>query len=189
MNGSPEARSVEAFELERYLGLWYEIGRLPLRYEDDEAIDVTAEYSLNEDGTVKVDNRCLDKDREPTQAIGQAQPDVVHDGRLQVSFLPEGLRWIPFTRADYWVLRVDGGETDGELQNGDQRDGDQRDDRYRTALVGTPDHKYLWLLARDPQIDPMVEQQFLAEATRQGYSLEGWIRTPQSGGRVTDDQV
>ena len=52
MTEKREARSVPTLDLQRYLGLWFEIGRLPLRYEDDGARDVTAGYSLNEDGTV-----------------------------------------------------------------------------------------------------------------------------------------
>lgn len=159
-----EARSVESFDLQRYLGLWYEIGRLPLRYEDDTAIDVTAEYSLNDDGTVKVDNRCLDEHGKPTQALGQAVPDDEHPGRLEVTFLPEGLRWIPFTKADYWVLKIS--------------------PNYSHALVGTPDHKYLWLLSREPVMDVRTRDEYLAEARAQGFDLDGWIEAPQSGKRV-----
>lgn len=159
-----EAHSVDQLDLQRYLGLWYELGRLPLRYEDDTATDVTAEYSLNDDGTVQVDNRCFDEDGEPTQALGQGIPDVEHPGRLEVTFLPEGLRWIPFTKADYWVLKVDAD--------------------YRYALVGTPDHKYLWLLGREPRIDDATRIEYLAEARVQGYDLEPWIEPAQSGGRV-----
>src|SRR5690606_27228311 len=85
-----QVRSVEDLDLQRYLGLWYEIGRLPLRFEDDGARDVTAEYSLRDDGTVQVDNRCIDAEGEPTRALGQAEPDEEHAGRLRVSFLPEG---------------------------------------------------------------------------------------------------
>lgn len=107
MSDPNEPRSVEQFELNRYLGLWYEIGRLPLRYEDDTATDVTAQYSLNDDGTIHVDNRCYDRFGEPTQALGQAEPDAEHAGRLRVTFLPAGMRWVPFTHADYWVLRID----------------------------------------------------------------------------------
>ncbi|WP_309129376.1 lipocalin family protein [Microbacterium sp.] len=154
-------RSVPAFELGRYLGLWFEIGRLPLRFEDDAARDVTAEYSIDDDGSVRVDNRCIDEDGKPTQAIGRAVPDGEHPGRLRVSFLPEALRWLPFTQADYWVLRVDDG--------------------YEHALVGTPDHKHLWLLARSPEISDAVEQSFLATAREQGFELEKWIRPSQSG--------
>lgn len=169
MSDPNEPRSVEQFELNRYLGLWYEIGRLPLRYEDDTATDVTAQYSLNDDGTIHVDNRCYDRFGEPTQALGQAEPDAEHAGRLRVTFLPAGMRWVPFTHADYWVLRIDA--------------------EYHYALVGTPNHKSLWLLAREPHIHPDVEDSYLTEAARQGYELESWIRTPQSGGRVTDDQL
>jgi apolipoprotein D and lipocalin family protein len=159
-----EVRSVEKFDLQRYLGLWYELGRLPLRYEDDEATDVTAEYSLNDDGTIKVDNRCLDDNGEPTQALGQAVLDTEHAGRLEVTFLPEGLRWIPFTKADYWVLKID--------------------PEYRHALVGTPDHKYLWLLGREPEMDQARRAEYLGEARAQGFDLAKWIEPEQSGRRV-----
>lgn len=159
-----QVHSVETFDLQKYLGLWYEIGRLPLKYEDDTATDVTAEYSLDDDGTVKVDNRCLDENGEPTQALGQGIPDEEHPGRLEVTFLPEGLRWIPFTKADYWVLKID--------------------PDYRHALVGTPDHKYLWLLSRESRIDDETRSAYLAEARAQGYDLEPWIEAAQSGRRV-----
>jgi len=157
-------QDVDRLDLERYLGLWFEVGRLPLRFEDDEARDVTAEYSLNDEGTVQVDNRCLNAQGEPTQALGEAKPDPDHPARLQVSFLPSALRWIPFTRADYWVLKID--------------------DSYRHALVGTPDRKHLWLLSRDPRIDPEVEADYLAAAEGQGFDLTEWIRPAQSGRRV-----
>lgn len=159
-----QVRSVPTLELGRYLGLWFEIGRLPLRFEDDGATDVTAEYSLNDDGTVRVDNRCLDAEGEPTQALGQGIPDEEHPGRLQVTFLPEALRWIPFTKADYWVLRVD--------------------DEYEHALVGTPDRKHLWFLSRHAEVSDATEQVFLSTAREQGFDLANWLRPAQSGRKV-----
>jgi len=159
-----DVQEVADLDLERYLGLWFEVGRLPLRFEDDGATDVTAEYSLNDDGTVRVDNRCLDANGDPTQALGEAKINTEHPARLEVSFLPAGLRWIPFSRADYCVLKIDEG--------------------YHHALVGTPDRDHLWLLSREPRIDPETETAFLAEATRQGFDLARWIRAAQSGQRV-----
>jgi apolipoprotein D and lipocalin family protein len=156
-----EVRSVPTLELGRYLGLWFEVGRLPLRFEDEGSTDVTAEYSLNDDGTVRVDNRCVDEKGEPTQALGQGIPDDDHPGRLQVTFLPEALRWIPFTKADYWVLRID--------------------ERYERALVGTPDHKHLWLLSRDHRMSKDLESSYLDTARDQGFELDDWIRPSQSG--------
>lgn len=169
MNDKPEVVSVPELDLARYLGLWYEVGRLPLKFEDEGARDITAEYSLHDDGKVRVDNRCIDEEGEPTQAVGEAIPDEEYDGRLRVTFLPAALRWIPFTQADYWVLKID--------------------DEYRHALVGTPDHKNLWLLSREPQISSDVEDDYLAEAVRQGFDLTDWIKPHQSGSRVTEDML
>lgn len=158
-----DVQSVSEFDLERYLGQWFELGRLPLRFEDEGASDITATYSLNEDGTVKVDNCCLDEDGEPTQALGQGTVDESGPGRLKVTFLPEGLRWIPFTQADYWVLKID--------------------DAYETALVGTPDRKFLWLLSRAPELSDATKREYLTAAEQQGFDLTDWI-TPQQSGRV-----
>ena len=161
--------SVDTLDLNRYSGLWYEIGRLPLRWEQAEASDITAEYTVQDDGSVRVDNRCIDKNGAPSQALAQATSVPGRAGQLKVSFLPELLRWITFTKGDYWVLKIDEG--------------------YTVALVGTPDHKNLWLLAREPRVDDATEAAHLAEATRQGFDLTEWIRPTQSGRRVTDDML
>ena len=166
MSAQQSVASVSRLDLPRYLGTWFEIGRLPLRFEDDDARDVTATYSLTDNGTVRVDNRCLDGAGHPTQAVGEAAPEGDNPAQLQVTFLPHVLRWIPFTTAHYWVLRID--------------------PEYQHALVGTPDHKYLWLLAREHVVDAAVEQDYLETARAQGFELTEWIRTPQSGARVTD---
>lgn len=89
-----------ALELDRYLGTSYEICRLPLKYEHEAASNITARYSLNESGTVKVDNRCFDEDGKPTQSVGEATPVDDANSRLKVSFLPKYIRWIPFTSGD-----------------------------------------------------------------------------------------
>ena len=162
-------RSVASLDLDRYCGLWIEIGRLPMRWEQAEASDITAEYTVEGDGAVRVDNRCIDKTGKPSRALGQATPVNGRPGQLQVSFLPGPLRWIPFTKGDYWVLKID--------------------DAYTVALVGSPDRKYLWLLAREPQVDPETAAAYLDEATRQGFDLTRWITPTQSGGRVSDDQL
>lgn len=164
-----QVTSVERLDLQRYLGRWFEIGRLPLRFEDLHARNITAQYSLRDDGTVRVDNRCLDDNGKPSQAIGRAVPDDGHEGRLRVSFLPPSLRWIPFARANYWVLKID--------------------DDYRYALVGTPDHKYLWLLSRTATVPPEIEAEYLEAAREQGFDLSEWIRPEQSGETVDDSDL
>lgn len=167
MNASTKAvHSVPALDLDRYLGQWFEVGRLPLKWEDENATNVTATYTLQDDGNIEVDNRCYDNLGNPSQSLGRAKPVDGEPGQLTVSFLPQFLRWIPFTEGDYWVLKVA--------------------EDYSVALVGTPDHENLWLLAREHELSQQVRDEYLAEALAQGFTLDAWI-TPRQDGRVVSD--
>lgn len=161
--------TIAHLDLPRYLGTWYEICRLPMKWEDATARDITATYSLNPDGTIKVDNRCIDAEGNPAQSIGVATPQDETNAKLSVSFLPEFLRWIPFTKGDYWVLKLD--------------------PDYRIALVGEPSRDYLWLLAREPHLETREETPFLETAVELGYDLSKLIRPQQSGGQVSDEML
>jgi apolipoprotein D and lipocalin family protein len=154
--------TVPAVDLQRYLGTWFEIARLPMRHEPEDYRDITATYSLQEDGKVRVANRATDGKGEVQESIGEATPVAdSHNSKLEVSFLPEGLRWIPFTKGDYWILRLD--------------------PDYRVALVGSPDRRFLWLLAREPRVDAGTREDYLATARAQGFDLGPLIDTPQDG--------
>ncbi|MEO8365064.1 MAG: lipocalin family protein [Pseudoxanthomonas sp.] len=158
----PEPVTVATVDLPRYLGLWYEIARLPMRFEPADYTDITATYSLQDDGKVKVDNRARNGKGEAEQSIGEAIPvEGSGNAKLEVSFLPDGLKWIPFTKGDYWILRLD--------------------QDYHTALVGSPDRKYLWLLARQPSLPGNVAADFLGTATAQGFDLSELIHTRHAG--------
>lgn len=154
--------TIQSLDLARYLGTWYEIARLPMRHEPADYTDITATYSLQADGKVRVQNRALDGKGERHESVGEATP-VPGSGnaKLEVTFLPEGLRWIPFTKGDYWVLRID--------------------EDYRTALIGGPGCKYLWLLSRAPDLDAATSDDFLATARMQGYDLGDLIHTRHTG--------
>lgn len=156
----PPLPTVPALDLPRYLGTWYEIDRLPMRHEPEDATDVSAHYTLDDDGSIRVRNRCL-RGGELEEVIGQAKPVDASNSRLEVSFLPEGLRWIPFTKGDYWVILVDGA--------------------YTAALVGSPDRKYLWLLSREPRMDEITRQHYIAYARQQGFDVDRLIHTPHTG--------
>ena len=160
MSQHPPLATVPNVDLQRYLGIWYEVARLPIRFEPADATDVTAHYSLNEDGSVRVQNRCLRGDK-LEEAIGQAKPIDDSNSKLEVSFLPEGLRWIPFSKGDYWIMQLDA--------------------TYTTALVGSPDRKYLWLLARLPQMDAATRDHYIAYAQQQGFDISALIHTPHTG--------
>lgn len=146
--------------IERYMGQWYEIARLPMFFQRNCASDVTASYQLNTDNTVQVLNQCINKKGELDRAYGVAYAQNAAKNKLKVSFLPKGLRWLPFSKGDYWVLRLD--------------------PDYQVALVGGPSRQYLWLLSRTPTLDQATIDTYLQTAQDQGFDISKLIWTKQS---------
>ena len=139
-SGIPEgAQAVTDFKLDRYLGKWYEVARLDHSFE--RGLDnVTATYSRQDDGGVSVTNRGYNaKKGEWEEAIGKAyfvaEPDV---GRLKVSFFG------PFY-GGYNILELD-------------------HSNYQYALIAGPNRKFLWILARDPELDNDVLERLVSAA-------------------------
>ena len=152
--------SVEKVELDKYLGVWYEVARKPLYFQNQCDHNVSATYTLNENGNINVDNRCYKKDGSLQQALGEAFiSNPPFNSQLKVSFLPEAIRWIPVARGDYWILKLD--------------------EDYQTVLVGEPQRKYLWVLSRTQHPDEAVVQEYLDYAKSVGYNLNDVIRTKQ----------
>ncbi|WP_211235095.1 lipocalin family protein [Azohydromonas australica] len=146
-------------DLRRYAGRWYEIARLPLRTEDQCDSDVTATYTLLRGGRVRVVNSCYTRDGVQEEVRGIARATEGDGAKLEVSFAPRALRWLPGSWAPYWVLHVD--------------------PDYGAAVVGTPDRKHLWLLSRSPLMDDSQLQRLLLHARAQGFDTTKLMRTPQ----------
>ncbi|SFM17402.1 lipocalin family protein [Variovorax sp. OV329] len=163
-DGAPLMRAplqvVAPVDLKRYSGLWYEQARLPNRFEKSCDGPVTAHYTLLQDGTVRVQNRCLREDGRTDEALGIARavrvPGLPGAGRLKVRFLPSWLGWLPFAWGDYWILKLD------------------RD--YEVALVGTPDRQYLWVLSRAQQLDEGTLAGELEYARSLGFDVDRVVR-------------
>lgn len=143
--GKPEGVvAVKGFELDQYLGRWYEIARFDHSFE--RGLDnITAEYSLRDDGGVRVINRGFSKeDNEWQQAEGKAyfveNPDT---GYLKVSFFG------PFY-GSYIIFGLD-------------------EKNYQYAFISGPNTSYLWLLARTPQLDKSITDQFVKQAQQLGF--------------------
>ncbi|OTG99095.1 MULTISPECIES: lipocalin family protein [Acinetobacter] len=154
-------QTVDKVQLDRYLGVWYEIARKPMYFENKCNRDVTATYTLNENGNVIVSNRCLSKDGQLQQSIGEAfVQNAPFNTKLKVSFLPEAIRWLSVARGDYWILKID--------------------DDYQTVLVGEPRRKYMWVLSRSAQPDQAVVNEYLEYAKSVGYNLTDLIHTKQT---------
>jgi apolipoprotein D and lipocalin family protein len=165
-DGAPLMRAplqvVAPVDLQRYVGLWYEQARLPNRFEKRCAGPVTAEYTLMEDGSgLQVLNRCALPDGRFEESSGVARVAPVAGqpgaGRLEVSFAPEWLRWLPMVWGDYWILKLD------------------RD--YQVALVGTPDRKCLWVLSRAAWLEDAALQAELDYARSLGFEVDKVERT------------
>ena len=158
----PPVKSADQIDLPRYLGRWYEVSRLPTRYEKRCAADVMATYTQDRQGLISVVNSCRRSNGRMMVARGSARI-VAGSGnaRLKVSFVPQTLRVVPFFWADYWVLMVD--------------------DDYRYALVGTPDRRNLWLLSRTPALSAADQDRLIDYARGQGYDTTALISTPRLG--------
>ncbi|WP_051687258.1 lipocalin family protein [Microbulbifer sp. HZ11] len=144
---------VEDFEINRYLGTWYEIARLDHSFERGLS-QVTAQYSLREDGGVKVVNRGFDAENAKWQeAEGKAYfVDAPNVGHLKVSFFG------PFY-GSYIVFELD--------------------EDYRYSMVSGPDRSYLWLLSRTPTVPDAVLQRYVRRARELGFDTEALILVAQ----------
>jgi apolipoprotein D and lipocalin family protein len=149
--GIPEGVTpVADFDVKRYLGNWHEIARLDHRFERG-LEQITAQYSLREDGGLKVVNRGFDVSRNQwKEAEGKAY--FIGDsktGRLKVSFFG------PFY-GGYNIIELDHAA-------------------YQYALVCGPDTSYLWILAREPELDTRIVEQLVARAREAGFDTEKLI--------------
>lgn len=154
----PELKTVDELSLDRYLGRWYEVARLPNKFQDDCAGDVTAHYSELDDGRIRVVNQCRKQGGELMSAEGAARR--VAEAKLEVRFAPAWLSWLPMVWGDYWVI-------------------DLADD-YSWAVVGDPSREYFWILSRLPRLDEDIVQGIVERAEGQGFDLSTMIRTSQS---------
>ena len=152
-------RVVPSLDLPRYAGLWYEVARLPNRFEEKCAGDVTAEYTLKEKGRIRVVNRCRKRDGKLTEAVGEAKraDRSGPNSKLKVRFAPGLLSFLPFVWGDYQIIELA--------------------PDYTYAVVGAPDRKYLWVLARNPRMDEATYLRLLDAARSQGFDVSRMIRT------------
>ncbi len=152
---------VSSVDLSRYAGKWYEIARLPNRFQDHCTGNVSATYTVQKDGRIKVVNSCRTTDGTTDSAEGVAR--LASEGgpasKLKVRFAPAFLGFLPFVWGDYWILQLA--------------------PDYSHAVVGDPGRKYLWILARQPKIDQSTYDRLVAEAREDGFDVAKLIRTKQ----------
>jgi apolipoprotein D and lipocalin family protein len=157
---SQPLRTAVNVDLNRYAGTWYEIARLPNRFQVQCIADVTAQYRKREDGRIVVINRCKKADGSMEEATGLARiMDPINQAKLSVRFAPTWLAWLPYVWGDYWILELAAD--------------------YSVAVVGEPGLKYLWILSRTPSIPDATYAELLSRLAEQNYKVSAIVKTPQ----------
>lgn len=149
--------TVSSVDLSRYAGTWYEIARLPMWFQRH-CVDSKAIYSNRPDGAVGVYNECVTKSGVVEHAEGVATVvDTKTNARLSVVF-------------DNWFERLFGSSREGNYWILDL------DPEYRTAVVGTPDRRYLWILSRTPQLEEAIYRRLVERARQLGYPVSDLLK-------------
>jgi apolipoprotein D and lipocalin family protein len=164
--GFAPLQSLPSLEVPPYMGTWYQVALFPNRFQAQCVSDTTATYRQLPDGSVEVANRCRTADGRLDEAMGRARPTGALRGttlapaQLQVSFLPEWIRWLPVGWGTYWVVQL---ATDG-----------------RYAVVSEPTRQYLWVLSRTPRLTPEDETAIRSRLIEQGFAaaLARWQAHP-----------
>lgn len=151
-------QTVPAVDLPRYLGDWFEVARLPNRFQTECVAHVRATYVQRTDGRLDVINRCDTANGDTIQAQGLAiVADAKTFAKLKVRFAPAFLSFLPMVWGDYWILGL------------------ARD--YSWAVVGSPDRKYLWILSRTPVLPAPSYGEAVTVAGKNGFAVNQLIRT------------
>jgi len=148
---SGEMKVVEKVDLQRYLGKWYEIATIPQRFQIG-CTCVTAEYSLNPNGTIKVVNSCR-KEGQFKQVVGRAKvvPNT-NNAKLRVSFFR------PFW-GDYWIVALDA--------------------NYQWAVVSNAKGSTCWILSRTKQMDEKLYTDLVEQCQAMSIDVSRLLKTPQ----------
>jgi apolipoprotein D and lipocalin family protein len=124
--GKENLQVVKGIDLQRYMGLWYEIASMPSFFQPKNGENTRATYSLNDDGTVHVLNETFtDGKKSSIEGTSYKADPKSDEAKLKVKFtVPPFLPIIP-VYGNYWVLQLD--------------------EDYQWALVGEPSLKNLWV--------------------------------------------
>jgi apolipoprotein D and lipocalin family protein len=153
--------TVPRADVDRFMGRWYEIARLPNHREENCARDVVATYERRNASAIRVVSVCRNADGEIERQQGVAR---IRDGdskaKLELRFAPLALAWLPFLWDDWWILEVA--------------------PEYSYMVTGDPSRRSLWIYARTPTLDEDTYRTLVAHAAAQGYDTTRLVRTPQT---------
>ncbi len=153
----PPLQTEQAVNLTEYSGKWYELYKLPNKFEKG-CYDVTADYTVLNDGSVRVINTCkLSKGKSKTARGRAFVINKKTNASLKVSFVPFFQRWGLFA-GDYNIIKLG--------------------INYEHALVGSQNRKFLWVLSRSREISDDDLNYLLEYAQEQGFNIDQVEKTP-----------
>lgn len=153
-----EMQTLKSVDLTKYVGLWYEVAKIPNRFQKQCVKGTTAQYKLLKDGNIEVINSCLTEEGEKDVADGLARiVDKKTNSKLEVSFV--SIFGIRLFWGDYWILGLG--------------------DDYEYAVVGTPSRKYGWILSRTPILDKQKLNKAYETLNNAGYDIKKFEVSPQ----------
>jgi len=158
---STPPETVGHVDVERYMGVWYEIAKFPVAFERG-LVGVTAEYTLEGDGRIRVKNRGFKKsfDGKTSLIEGYATvPNPEEPGKLRIKFDPFPVRYF---KADYWIVDLD--------------------QDYGYAVVSSPSRKMLWILSRTPSMRESQYNEIVERLAQRGFRVARLEKMPQQIG-------
>jgi apolipoprotein D and lipocalin family protein len=161
MDSRAPLTTVPSVDLNRYVGTWYEIARLPMWFQRH-CVDSKAVYTSRSDGAIGVHNECVTDTGGLDQADGVATVvDPKTNARLRVVFDNFFARLFGSAReGNYWIIELG--------------------PDYQAAMVGTPDRRYLWILSRTPVLNRPVYQRYLERAQELGFPVSDLIHAKRT---------
>ena len=150
--------TVPSVDLGRYAGTWHEVARLPNWFQRS-CVRSTARYIPNADGSMTVINTCTKANCRQSSIEGVATA-VPCSGNARLRVKLGGMAALaPASReGNYWIIALDR-------------------DSYQWAMVGTPDRRFLWILSRQPCLDPQVYARLKQQACRLGFDVGSLVRS------------
>ena len=159
-NAKKALASAAYVDLDRFVGSWFEIARLPDRQDKECVSDARATYARTDDG-LRLLSLCRRENGSIRRSTGRAKlADDATQARFKISYSHSALDVLPFVWSDYTIIDVA--------------------DDYSTAIVGAADRKHLWLLSRQPTVSDAERQDFLTKARAQGFDTSALVYTRHS---------
>jgi len=156
---SDTPQTVRSVDLSRYVGKWYEIAKIPNRFQKQCIRNTTATYRLRDDGKIDVLNICETEEGTLDSAKGIARiVDNESNAKLEVSFV--NFLGLQLFWGDYWIIGLDSD--------------------YQYAVIGSPSRKYGWILSRTRELSGQQMEQVKSILQKNGYNFDDFEMTEQT---------